>query len=464
VQRCSRAELNEAYRVPDAMASWFTRSELASLRKTFAFFDADAGGDVNCDEMHKVIRSFQPEASLESVNDLFAEAKATARASKLGHLAGTSDDTITWTDFLLMTKNARDHDEKTALSLLADQVDAKVSKNSANNYIYAILLVSFLVLPGTTTMLFNFFKCREFEVPGEGTVSYMIKDYAISCDSARYQSYIGFTIFMMLVYPIGIPCGWAAMLYVKQDILVDEKAMNREAMFGNPKTGHLSFLVESYKPKYYYFEVVECFRRILLTSAIGLADADTANAPIAGVIISLIFIFIFSEAKPFKQKENSALGILLMYTLTLIFLAALVSKVGAVGNNDDAFGAVLITILVGSLLLGLFISIVGVDFLDKAPAEEVESPKDAEKRLGARVQKQRGTSVDRPVKEVDVENALPEETDISTLNPLKEGDKDYEKCVARLEKLGDLKEKGLITPESFESQVTILNEKLEKAL
>ena len=41
-------------------------------------------------------------------------------------------------------------------------------------------------------------------------------------------------------------------------------------------------------------------RRILLTSAVGLGNEDTADSAIAGVLISLVFIFIFSEAKPVK--------------------------------------------------------------------------------------------------------------------------------------------------------------------
>ena len=88
------------------------------------------------------------------------------------------------------------------------------------------------------------------------------------------------------------------MLWQAKDTVSDDKAMAREAMFGNPKTGHLSFLVESYIPKYYYFEVLDCIRRILLASAIGLFDEDTPNSAIAGIIISMVFIFIYSEMKP----------------------------------------------------------------------------------------------------------------------------------------------------------------------
>ena len=77
---------------------------------------------------------------------------------------------------------SREDGTESALSLLADQIEAKVSANPINNYVYAILLLTFLVLPGCTTVLFNFFKCHKFHMPGEGTVSYMYKDYGISCE------------------------------------------------------------------------------------------------------------------------------------------------------------------------------------------------------------------------------------------------------------------------------------------
>ena len=81
-----------------------------------------------------------------------------------------------------MTRLSWKEDKKpTALSQMADQLESKLSENPANSYIYAILLVTFLVLPGSTTILFNFFKCREFDVPGGGTESYMYKDYNIDC-------------------------------------------------------------------------------------------------------------------------------------------------------------------------------------------------------------------------------------------------------------------------------------------
>jgi hypothetical protein len=61
---------------------------------------------------------------------------------------------------------------------------------------------------------------------------------------------------MILVYPVGIPLLYAVVLRKHRETLVDPVAMAREAANGYPVTGSILFLVECYKPEYYYFEVI----------------------------------------------------------------------------------------------------------------------------------------------------------------------------------------------------------------
>ena len=50
-----------------------------------------------------------------------------------------------------------------------------------------------------------------------------------------------------------------------------------------------------------------------------------------------------------------------MYTITVIFLAALMVKSNAVSNDNPVFAAFIMTTLFGGLGLGLLISIYGTD-------------------------------------------------------------------------------------------------------
>ena len=78
---------------------------------------------------------------------------------------------------------------------------------------------------------------------------------------------------------------------------------------------------------------MECFRRLLLASVIGVASRDSALAPVLGFLLCLLFLHLFSK-RPFKKRDNSTLGIVLTYSLAFIFLGALLIKVNAQPNGE----------------------------------------------------------------------------------------------------------------------------------
>jgi hypothetical protein len=103
------------------------------------------------------------------------------------------------------------------------------------------------------------------------------------------------------------------------------------------------------RPSHYYFEVVECFRRLSLASAIGvIGNADTPYAPVCGLLLCFTFIYVFVDQRPFREDDDNALASLLQYSLTLFFLAALMIKSDAVSDSDEdqaLFGYVLMAII-----------------------------------------------------------------------------------------------------------------------
>jgi len=109
--------------------------------------------------------------------------------------------------------------------------------------------------------------------------------------------------------------------------------MDEEASQGYPELGYLKFLVDAYKPCYYYFELVDVARRLLLASLIGIFPANSSNSATVGLLICIFFNWLFIETKPFKDDENSQQSIYLSHYLSLMFLAALIVKVGATNEN-----------------------------------------------------------------------------------------------------------------------------------
>jgi hypothetical protein len=95
----------------------------------------------------------------------------------------------------------------------------------------------------------------QFELANGGTASFLSKDLTISCEGTRYKRHIPFAAAMVLVFPVGIPLTYSVFLFRKRHTLRNAALMKKEALTGYPTTGHLLFLTEQYKPKYYYFGI-----------------------------------------------------------------------------------------------------------------------------------------------------------------------------------------------------------------
>jgi len=55
--------------------------------------------------------------------------------------------------------------------------------------------------------------------------------------------------------------------------------------------------------------VLECARRLLLASIVGIVSPEASAAPVLGILLSLGFAWAFTEMKPFKKAEDCALGV-----------------------------------------------------------------------------------------------------------------------------------------------------------
>ncbi|CAM9730410.1 unnamed protein product, partial [Ascophyllum nodosum] len=63
-----------------------------------------------------------------------------------------------------------------------------------------------------------------------------------------------------------------------------------------------SSLWKPYKPSRFYFEVVECARRILLTGVAMLLENDTAAKVAATLMIAVIFMVVVEVLAPYESR------------------------------------------------------------------------------------------------------------------------------------------------------------------
>ena len=147
---------------------------------------------------------------------------------------------------------------------------------------------------------------------------FLMADYSIDCNSQRYTNNAIFAWFMIAIYPLGsklwlytvhvipppntarfsrasiVPLLYGVAVYTKRDYLSTQAAQDAEKANGYLNTKHLQFLVIMYKPEFFYFEIIECARRLLLASIIGVVAPTSAAQPALALLISMAFTHLYT--------------------------------------------------------------------------------------------------------------------------------------------------------------------------
>jgi hypothetical protein len=149
-----------------------------------------------------------------------------------------------------------------------------------------ILLVSF---PAASTKSMQHFKCIELDENRK----WLDADYRIRCGSASHFTHMLPAILGIICYPIGIPL----LLF----ILVCQQRKNLDHPLIEERLG---FLYSSYKPKYFYWEIVEIIRKLLLTSCIIFVGDGTSSQVLVGLLVSIISLSMHLRLHPFAESTG----------------------------------------------------------------------------------------------------------------------------------------------------------------
>eukprot|EP00752_Nemacystus_decipiens_P008150 g7289.t1 len=239
------------------------------------------------------------------------------------------------------------------------------------------LLLAFLVLTSTSTVVFQIFACDEEAVEGE---SYLRADYSLSCDAKRRMWYKVYAGVMILVYPIGIPLMYAYILWTNRESLnpktqpdggaVDPQASRRPrralSRMDNTHTAKESpaelkerlrkrslnpdllpsmFLWKDFGGSLYFFEVIDCGRRILLTGALVFIAPNTATQAAVACMLAFASLLGFELLRPHLDTVDSWLYRLGCVVIFLSNFLALLIKADAAGDrNCEVLGGILVAV------------------------------------------------------------------------------------------------------------------------
>jgi hypothetical protein len=177
----------------------------------------------------------------------------------------------------------------------ADVVDREIV---GSRYFTLFLLLTYFVLPGVTISIFGAFGC--VNVDPDNVISsdstFMLRELGVSCSSARYRFGVNWAIAMIFVYPFGISGFYLYVLYINRKAIKrwegSPEAVEDGLGFLRARSSNISrrtiassnnmilsnlitpreikLLFRSYKEQYWYWEVIETMRRILLTGVVSI--------------------------------------------------------------------------------------------------------------------------------------------------------------------------------------------------
>ena len=183
-------------------------------------------------------------------------------------------------------------------------------------HVSSILFVMFFVYTGTSSMIFSMFPC---DAVGDGH-AYVRVDYNIKCNGFKHRGLQAFAGLTILVYPLGIPAFFAFILIKNRRVLLN-KALRENTI----SVKAFSDLWKPYKPSRFYYEVIECVRRLGLM-AVGYFVYPNTAAQIAFTLTLAVIFAMMSEAiAPYEcqldmwvSRSGHAVVILSMYFALLL--------------------------------------------------------------------------------------------------------------------------------------------------
>ena len=235
-----------------------------------------------------------------------------------------------------------------ALMLLAYHKSKGNDDRLANTIFGYFLALTFLILPSVSIKIFSTFACRNFD----GDYGSFLKvDYSVDCGGDEHKFYEKYVLFMVLVYPIGIPFMYFVLLYRKRGMLdpgqekftfeAGSKTMGLKKAIeerdrlvrSDPDLASLSFLFSAYEPRCWWFEIVETLRRLVLTGGLLFFNPGTSGQIVASLFMCLGAMRIYAGYKPFVRQANDVIAETAQWQLFFTMFAALAMRANLDGES-----------------------------------------------------------------------------------------------------------------------------------
>jgi hypothetical protein len=184
----------------------------------------------------------------------------------------------------------------------------------------------FVSYPFVCSMLFQVHNCRTVD-----TLPYLHADYSIECHTAEHRSASIFSGFLIALVAIGTPFLYMLLLFPHRDEIRSLMGRNKRSATSR----HLRFLFSDYRPEWYYWEVVVCTLKLTITGFAVWFAPGTLFQIVIGMLVLFLYSMLLLQCKPYLSPLHNSLAVFQSAAVFLSLLAALLLKIGDIGNMPN---------------------------------------------------------------------------------------------------------------------------------
>jgi len=172
-------------------------------------------------------------------------------------------------------------------------------------FLKVVLFAVFLIYPRVASTTLRLFNCQKIY-----GVHYLVSDFNIHCFDSVWYRYMALDVFMILVYPLGIP-------FFIYYLLKKGKDTNT---FNKPHVQYfLGFLYEPYRLSAWFFELIDMGHKLFLTSVLALFPVRS-QMPL-GMAVSTIYFLVIILLDPYSDSKDESFHLMAQINLFLLFFA-----------------------------------------------------------------------------------------------------------------------------------------------
>jgi predicted outer membrane repeat protein len=264
--------------------------------------------------------------------------------------------------------------ERRRMSVLMNPTTEEARDRMTSSYSYVALLLVFCILPSLTLTLVRTFPCTDIDPDDEDgsqdsagdleSDRYMTADLSISCDSDRYKLATLIATIGIVVVPVGVPLIMLYFLNAQKAAIQDvhdrlpgpdihEETHDLRAMH------QLRFLFQPYLPEFWYWDIVDVYRKILLVAIVGVTDTGSSAQLVFGVFVAIMCVRVTTVHRVHRDEHDNTLAEMGSIAILCTYFAALVKDLALLKDMQSESIAVALILINAAIFIFAILQLTG---------------------------------------------------------------------------------------------------------